>query len=364
MNMKFTVFDVETPNGKNDRICSLGLALVDDGAVVRTESYLIDPECDFSHVNVNIHGIVPNMVRGCPRFIDIWPKLEPLFVDRIVVAHKASFDLSVLCKTLSFYGQELPSLRFLDTCSLARSYYPDLPNCRLDTICSILNYHLEHHNAGSDALAAANVLLDMLRHGLSDKEIQLYTPDNEPSDHRSQRAGARSDINALLRLISTFTADGIITSGEFHVLLHWLRDHLHLMGNNLFDEILYHVANIIEDGQADEDELEDLCRTLESLRDPVDEFYSSEKPLLSGLKVVLSGNFARGSKDAVAAELESQGAMIQAAVGKKTGLVLVGSLGNDAWASGTYGTKIKKAIELQSQGLPVKIMREEDFFGR
>ena len=348
MDMQFTVFDVETPNGKNDRICSLGLALVEGGAIVRTESYLIDPECDFSHINVSIHGIDPAAVKGCPRFIDLWPQLEPLFANRIVVAHKASFDLAVLRKTLSFYGGELPPLRFLDTCSLARSYYPDLPNCRLDTVCSLLDFHLEHHNAGSDAIAAAEVLLDLLRRGLSETEIQHYSPDTTSSEKASPRTSMYFDMEILRHLLSTFTADGIISSGEFNVLLLWLRDHLHLIGNDFFDEVLFHVANIVEDGQVEVEELEALCGTLKNLRNPVDECFSCEKPDLSGLKVVLSGNFSRGSKDSIAAELEAQGAVIQSSVGKKTGLVLVGSFGNDAWASGTYGTKIKKSSSRMS----------------
>jgi DNA polymerase III epsilon subunit-like protein len=364
MKESFTVFDVETPNGKNDRICFFGLALIENDEIVQHNSWLIDPECGFSQINTGLHGICSESVKGCPRFIDVWPQLESFFSDRIVVAHNASFDLTVLRKTLAHYNITLPPLRFLDTCSLARNFYPELPNCRLDTVCSSLGFSLKHHDAGSDALATADILLDMLHRGLDEKEIHHYSPNNTSLEQRRTRTSVYADMAALRSLISSITEDGEITDTEFLSLLNWLKNHLFLIGNDPFDDILYQVMSIIEDGRADEDELESLCRQLENLHDPVDDHFTTDKPSLQGLKVVLSGNFCRGSKETIAAELEVQGAEIQNSVGKKTGLVLVGSLGNDSWVSVSYGTKIKKAMEYQSQGIPIKIMREEDFFGR
>ena len=50
------------------------------------------------------------------------------------------------------------------------------------------------------------------------------------------------------------------------------------------------------------------------------------------------------------------------AVSGKTSYVVVGSLGSDAYAYGTYGTKVKKAMELQEQGKPVRIITEDQLY--
>ena len=46
----------------------------------------------------------------------------------------------------------------------------------------------------------------------------------------------------------------------------------------------------------------------------------------------------------------------------KTHIVLVGNQGNNAWVAGNYGTKVKKAMELQAKGLQIAIIKESDYF--
>ena len=60
--------------------------------------------------------------------------------------------------------------------------------------------------------------------------------------------------------------------------------------------------------------------------------------------------------------LSERGAVLQKGVTKKTNIVLVGDCGSDAWVAGNYGTKVKKAMELQEKGIEISIVREEDFF--
>ena len=54
---------------------------------------------------------------------------------------------------------------------------------------------------------------------------------------------------------------------------------------------------------------------------------------------------------------------MQKSITKKTNILVVGGQGSSAWSSGTYGTKIKKALELQSKGIEIQIIREAEFFG-
>ena len=87
--------------------------------------------------------------------------LQPFFTpDQLVVAHNANFDNSVLKKTLERYELNRLPYQTLDTLRTSRSFFPNYPNHKLNTLCDNLGIELEHHhNALDDSLACANILL-------------------------------------------------------------------------------------------------------------------------------------------------------------------------------------------------------------
>ena len=66
--MDFIAVDVETANSQRWSICQLGICVVEAGKVVKTDSVLIDPECEFDPFNVEIHGIDAKDVKGKGNF--------------------------------------------------------------------------------------------------------------------------------------------------------------------------------------------------------------------------------------------------------------------------------------------------------
>lgn len=50
--------------------------------------------------------------------------------------------------------------------------------------------------------------------------------------------------------------------------------------------------------------------------------------------------------------------MIGNSVSKKVHFLVVSSIGNDQWLHSSYGTKIKKAVELRNSGVPIAIISE------
>lgn len=60
--------------------------------------------------------------------------------------------------------------------------------------------------------------------------------------------------------------------------------------------------------------------------------------------------------------LENRGAVLKKAISGKTDYLIIGTLGNEDWSFGSYGSKFEKAVELQEKGKPIKILKEEDFF--
>ena len=163
---RYIVFDTETPNSRNDSICSIGIAVVEDGKIVEERYDLVDPEARFDVFNVELHGICPDMVRFEKNFPVLWQELEPIMDSGILVAHNAPFDLGVLSKLFRRYGIQRRPDPYLCTVQLGRKCIPDAPNHKLNTLCQLLDIPLDHHNAASDSHACAELLCYYLSQGL------------------------------------------------------------------------------------------------------------------------------------------------------------------------------------------------------
>lgn len=164
---RYIAFDVETPNAANARMSAIGIAVVEDGIVVDGFASLIDPETHFDPFNIKLTGITPDMAQDAPTFGSIWPDIEPLLSSGVLAAHNAPFDMSVLAKCLRSYGIEWKaSARYVCTCQMGRKCYPQLPNHRLNTLCDYLGIGLEHHQAGSDSRACAELLVHYMDRGM------------------------------------------------------------------------------------------------------------------------------------------------------------------------------------------------------
>ena len=155
----YAVFDVETPNSRNDRMSAIGLSLLEDGVETRHFYTLVDPETEFDAFNIQLTGITPRMVRGQPTFPVLWELLRPLLERGILCAHNAPFDLGVLGRCLRDYGLDWgPCRDYVCTCQIGRRLLPEAPNHRLNTLAALLDLPLQHHNALSDARACAGLL--------------------------------------------------------------------------------------------------------------------------------------------------------------------------------------------------------------
>ena len=162
---RYIAFDVETPNRLNHRMSAIGITAVEDGAI-REEFYsLVDPETDFEPFNTWLTGISEESVRGAPTFPELWPRIEPLLDSGILVAHNAGFDLTVLRRCLRDYDLVWKkSAEYLCTVQMGRRLLPGQSH-KLDALCEYYGIALNHHHAGSDSRACAEILLRYLAAG-------------------------------------------------------------------------------------------------------------------------------------------------------------------------------------------------------
>ncbi|MTJ79736.1 MAG: 3'-5' exonuclease [Telmatospirillum sp.] len=156
--MRIVALDFETANESRSSACALGLSWLAPDGGLSTESRLIRPhEPRFSGMNIAIHGIHPEDVAGQPEFPEVWSSMIADRTPDLVLAHNASFDISVLRACFDLYGLPWPTFSYLCTVKLARALWPDLPDHKLSTVARHLDVELVHHHAGSDAMACAAI---------------------------------------------------------------------------------------------------------------------------------------------------------------------------------------------------------------
>lgn len=158
-----TVIDFETACHAYNSACSIGIAVLQGTEIVDKQYYLIQPPNNFyTNDNIAVHHITPDDTKDADTFPAIWEKIKHLFEHSCVAAHNANFDMSVLKATLNHYGIEQPDFLYVDTIAVSGFAIPSGAGIRksLDARCEYFGIPLEnHHNALSDAVAAAQLIL-------------------------------------------------------------------------------------------------------------------------------------------------------------------------------------------------------------
>lgn len=158
---RFIAFDVETANRNAHSICQVGLACVDDWGQIDTFSLLIDPAEPFADFNTQLHGIDAKACRHAPQFPAVIAAIAPLMAQQPVVQH-SGFDQRAVAAACGWHGLEVPPLHWVDSVTIARRAWPEFKGKGghgLGHLKLALSLEFQHHDAGEDARAAAQVVL-------------------------------------------------------------------------------------------------------------------------------------------------------------------------------------------------------------
>lgn len=285
----YTFFDIETPNLRNDRICSIGLVVTDNyGSVEHSDYVLINPEARFDNRNMEIHGIAPVDVQTAPVFSEVWEnRLAEYFNGAFVVAHNASFDLAVLFKTISAYQIAKPQIDYACTMRMASQLHIS-SSSGLPALCSSLGVTMEtHHNALSDARACSEVFWKMVpKIELS----HLFTPYTFREAIGERRVSDQVITKAMVDLygyLVGLSIDGTISSEEIQTLRQWINDHKDLSQDPRIKYVFSVINHIIADGLVTIDErrmLFDIARSF-----VVEVSYKEETLAMQELLGILQG---------------------------------------------------------------------------
>ncbi|MEI4769111.1 exonuclease domain-containing protein [Psychrobacillus sp. FJAT-51614] len=297
--MDFVAIDFETANSFRTSVCSIGIVQVKNGEIKEEIHTLINPLSEFNYYNTKIHGITEDMVISAPTFEEYWPSFKEFVDNQMIIAHNASFDISVLRASLNNFHESYPNFQYGCSYQIAKKVWPNLYNHKLSTVSNYLGISLRHHDALEDARAAALITLEALQ---------------------------KTQTNSIQDLSK----------------LHKLKIGTPMPTNKPVSRPKKHNGDTL----------------IQSL---VTEISPSRKHPLYGANVVFTGRMISMTRVQAAQLAVNCGANCKGSVDNNTNVLVVGDNDLVKYVQGVKSTKMKKAEEMIRQGLPIEIVGEQDF---
>ena len=101
----------------------------------------------FDYINIDIHGITEEAVKGSPTFPEIINTLHQFLNNNICVSH-THFDRVSIQRALTKYDLEEIETMWLDSARVARRTWEDCAwsGYGLANICEKIGYNFKHHD--------------------------------------------------------------------------------------------------------------------------------------------------------------------------------------------------------------------------
>ena len=162
--MRYAAIDVEKLNPSHESLCSIGVAVFEDGTLVDNFYSLVCPPEEYRDSNI-FSFLACRMrfedVMNAPTFDKVWKTIENTVLRGCteLVAHNASVDFYAIYNTLNYYGISFDeNYVWSDTLELSHTKIFNARKYSLECISHILGVNLEHHhNAYDDALACGEI---------------------------------------------------------------------------------------------------------------------------------------------------------------------------------------------------------------
>lgn len=362
----YIAFDLET-TGLNSRECEIieiAAIKVCSGSIVDSFETLVKPTCRIPDKVVWLTGISDEDVSCSPNVKDVIPHFLNFIGSSILLGHNiATFDMHVLNRYSELVTGNSISNQYIDTLPLFRKLLPQLNSHSLSDIADY--YHIspdDSHRALTDAKTVHECYLNLLNdYPTISIEPRTFGVSANKKSHKSVYTDVTRSLQTLQGFLLGIIADDVLKESEVLALKQWLDANLNLAGNYPFDRVIEVVKSALEDGYLSQTELGEMLSLFKKFTRPVEECSSSNcVDSFMGKQICLTGQFNLGSRTDVAQLFEKLGAICKGSVTGKTDYVIVGDQGSVDWSCGSYGAKIKRAMELQSKGVKIQILKESD----
>jgi NAD-dependent DNA ligase len=176
-------------------------------------------------------------------------------------------------------------------------------------------------------------------------------------------------IDELVGLARGISADGTINQSEVAFLQKWLAANMAISDQPMIGKLYTRINDILADGIADAEECADLLDTLNSFSSRDFELGEVMKattlPLCDPAPVLgfakrrycFTGTFNFGDRKACETEVVVRGGAC-GSLTQKTDVLVIGMYATESWKHSAFGTKIVKAVDYRTAGIPITIVSE------
>jgi len=202
--MRFTSIDFEKANNDSCSVCSIGIAVFENGSIIYSQNYLVQPPGNiYLAIHSSIHGLTSEDTCNAPAFPEVWNVIRKYIEGETVVAHNGcTVEFPILEILFRYYGMTLPDYHGICTLQLSQLLFPYLNNHKLSTVAELFNLNFSenrHHNAQYDAEVCGFIFLKM---------NQFFKLNNRfMPDHKIRKESSKTDF-----FTNTFASKRIHTS--------------------------------------------------------------------------------------------------------------------------------------------------------
>lgn len=303
--MKFTCLDFETANASRSSVCSVGISVYENGELLEEKYWMVKPEpLYFDNRNIQVHNIREIDVINEKTFDELWDEIKPYLDGQIVIAHNASFDMSVLRHVLDSYEIEYPQLQYCCSLVASRIFYNYLPNHKLNTVVRYLGYdNFKHHHASADATACGFIISEMI------KELDI------------------DDIDSFAEIVGFSVGT---------------------LGNDN-----YTPCKKVRDGY-----VSSKLASYEGIEGPT---FDEDVDFFRDKYVVFTGPLGIYSRDEASEIVTKLGGIVWGGVTKKTNILVTNTENPDSIDPLYLSSKLKTAVRYRKQGQDIKIINADEF---
>lgn len=189
--MKFTAIDFEKSNNDSCSVCSIGIAVFENGNLIFANNYLVQPPGnEYLALHSAIHGITAEDTCNAPSFQEVWKVISQFIVGETIVAHNGcTVEFPILESLFHYFRIDFPSYQTVCTLQLSQQLFPYLNNYKLSTLADLLNLNFDvsqYHNSQYDAEVCGHIFLKMTQFFKLNNSFQ---PDDE-----IKKETAKSDL--------------------------------------------------------------------------------------------------------------------------------------------------------------------------
>ena len=260
----YIFLDIENPNSRGNSICAIGILAIQGSKIIDKKYSLINPEDRFDRTNSEITGLTESMVLDAPTLKDVWPELEPLLTNAIIIGHNIKYDLNVLSKSLDRYDISVPTFQYICTLQLSQELIYS-KSYKLSSLLSAIGFSYQVHNALEDAQAA----YQLFKYLATNFNLKKFTVNSYEYTHVLKEgldSKLESNINDLYGIIEGINYDGVIDSLEIQYLQKWIDDNIKYKNYALFDRIINELTAILEDGVVTDYERKSLIALVDNVK--------------------------------------------------------------------------------------------------